>query len=243
MNTSRALRSVLSGLLWMSLANPARATKPTSLFFIGQEATLITSSTGIRIVSDPYRDGTQAYFLDDFPKGLEAEAVTVSHAHGDHNNRGAVGGNPQLLNKTGTYQVGDFKIQGYDVREGAPKGTPSDCSNRIFVFEVDGLKFVHLGDSGLVTDPEVLQAIDHADVVLVSIDNYVIPIPEIMTFMSRIKARTVLPAHWESARQMETFLKTVPADYPVVRVGSQVTLQANMPVQVLVMAPDRLLKE
>jgi hypothetical protein len=42
---------------------------------------------------------------------------------------------------------------------------------------------------------------------------------------------------------METFLQTVPADHPVIRAGSKVTLQPNMPVQVLVLAPDRLLKE
>lgn len=222
------------------MATSVQAEDTASFLFIGHDATLVTSSSGTRIVSDPYRFGLQAGFLDEFPRNIEADAVTISHPHADHDNRQAVAGKATLINRSGTYQVGDIKVQILDGRHGSPTGPTG--GNRISVFEVDGAKVVHLGDSGIVTDPEVLKAIENADVVLVVVGSFVIPIPEIMAFMTRIKARTVVPAHWETYPQLEGFLKLVPADYPVARGGTTLPLTPGMPRQILVMTPMTLLK-
>jgi len=217
-----------------------QATEVPSLLLIGQDSTLLTSAGGTRIVSDPYRNGTQSSFLGDFPTDLQAETVTVSHPHADHDNQQAVGGQPTLINRSGPYHVGDIKLTILDGRHGSPAGPTG--GNRISVFEVDGAKFVHLGDSGIITDPEVLKVIENADVVLVVVGSFVIPIPEIMAFMARIKARTVVPAHWETYPQLESFLKGVPVDYPVAGGGSTLALTPGMPQQVLVMTPSALVK-
>ncbi len=200
------LKVVLLALLCGSLTGPALAAEAPILLFLDHEATLITSSTGSRILSDPYQDGSQAGFLGDLPKDLKAEAVTISHPHPDHNNWSVVAGKPEVINQAGTYQVGDIQVRVFNGREGSPKGP--GMGNRVCVFELDGVTFVHLGDSGIVTDPEILQAITHADIVLVSIDDYVTPIPQIMPFLEGIKARTIIPAHWEGTSQLEAFLKT-----------------------------------
>jgi L-ascorbate metabolism protein UlaG (beta-lactamase superfamily) len=236
----RGFSAALVLCLGLYLAGPLLAQGTPSLLLIGQDATLVTSAGGTRIVSDPYRNGTQSAFLGDFPLDLQAEAVTVSHPHTDHDNRQVVGGNPTLINRSGSYQMGDIKLTILDGRHGSPAGPAG--GNRICVFEVNGAKFVHLGDSGIVTDPEVLKAIENADVVLVVVGSFVIPIPEIMAFMTRIKARTVVPAHWETYPQLESFLKLVPAEYPVTRGGTTLPLAPGMPRQVLVMSPLTLLK-
>jgi L-ascorbate metabolism protein UlaG (beta-lactamase superfamily) len=235
------LHALVPGLLAWGWTGSALAAEPPTLLFLGHEATLITSSTGTRILSDPYQDGSQAGFLDDLPKGLEADAVTISHPHPDHNHRSAVGAAAELINKAGTYQVGDIQVRVFNGREGSPKGP--GMANRICVFDVGGVKFVHLGDSGIVTDPDILQAITHADVVLVSIDDYVIPIPKIMAFMAEIQARTVVPAHWEGPAQLDAFLKTVPAPYIFNQGGSSTPLCPGMPLQVLVMKPEKTRRE
>lgn len=238
MKRPHILYALLPALLTWGWTGSALAAEPPTLLFLGHETTLITSSAGTRILSDPYQDGSQAGFLEDLPKGLEAEAVTISHPHPDHNHRNAAGRAAELINKAGIYQVGDIRVQVYNGREGSPKGP--GMGNRICVFDVDGAKFVHLGDSGIVTDPEILQAITRADVVLVSIDDYVIPIPMIMSFMAEIQARTVIPAHWEGPAQLEAFLKTAPAPYTVSQGGREAPLKPGMPFQVLVMKPAML---
>ncbi len=229
---------LLAALLAWGVAGSALAAEPPTLLFLGHGATLLTSSTGIRVLSDPYQDGSQAGFLNDLPKGLEAAAVTISHPHPDHNNWSVVAGRTEVINKAGTYPVGDILVRVFNGREGSPKGP--GMGNRICVFDVGGARFVHLGDSGIVTDPEILQAITHADIVLVSIDDYVIPIAKVMAFMAEIQARTVIPAHWEGPGQLETFLKTVPAPYVVQHSNSAIPLTPGMPAQVLVMRPATL---
>jgi L-ascorbate metabolism protein UlaG (beta-lactamase superfamily) len=232
------MRAFLPVLLGWGLMGSTLAAEPPILQFLGHDATLITSSNGIRILSDPYQDGSQAGFLEDLPKGLDAEAVTISHPHPDHNNRNAAGGKAELISKAGIYQIGDIQVRVFDGREGSPHGPGQ--GNRICVFEVGGARFVHLGDSGIVTDPGILQAISHADVVLVSIDDYVIPIPKVMAFMAAIQARTVIPAHWESQSQLDTFLKTVPTPYVINSSGSTTPLTPDMPFQVRVAKPATL---
>jgi L-ascorbate metabolism protein UlaG (beta-lactamase superfamily) len=234
-DTRRHLSVILCLGLGLNLGGSLQAEGAPSLLLIGQDATLVTSAGGTRIVSDPYRNGTQSAFLGDFPMDLQADAVTVSHPHADHDNRQAVAGQPTLINRSGSYQVGDIKLTILDGRHGAPGGPAG--GNRISVFEVNGAKFVHLGDSGIVTDPEVLKAIENADVVLVVVGSFVIPIPQIMAFMTAIKARTVVPAHWETYPQLEAFLKLVPTEYPVARGGTTLALTPGMPRQVLVMTP------
>lgn len=57
--------------------------------YLGHSCFKLTESTGTTIVTDPYKG-----IGYDLPKGLTADAVTVSHGHFDHNNVGAIGGAP-----------------------------------------------------------------------------------------------------------------------------------------------------
>ncbi len=143
-----------------------------TLQFVGNSCTLITAPDGTRIVSDPYGEFEHPAGLDTLPEDLTATAVTVSHAHPDHNNVEAVGGTPQLITAPGTYQVGMVRVTGYAGYEGSPSG-PSTMPHVVFVFEIGSVKIVHLGDSGPITQPHVLTAIENADVLLANIDGYV----------------------------------------------------------------------
>ena len=55
--------------------------------YLGHSCFKLTESTGTTVITDPY--GGIGYEL---PKGLKADAVTVSHDHFDHNNVKAIGG-------------------------------------------------------------------------------------------------------------------------------------------------------
>jgi hypothetical protein len=215
--------------------------QPVVLQFIGNSCTLITAPDGTRIVSDPYGDDSHPAGLRPLPGDLRATAVTVSHAHPDHNNVSAVGGAPRIITGPGTYQVGMVRVTGLGGMEGSPSG-PSHNVHTVYVFEVGGVKIVHLGDSGPVTAPDALAAIANADVVLVNIDGYVFPLDQVLPWMQRIGARTVIPTHyslradarWGTAETytIEEYLGTLPSGTAVVRMGSEIPVTPGMPRQV-----------
>ena len=67
---------------------------------------MITSSTGIKIVTDPYATGS---ILAYGKIGESADIVTVSHDHSDHNNVAAVGGSPKVVRATAEIKEIKFK--------------------------------------------------------------------------------------------------------------------------------------
>ena len=77
----------------------------------------------------------------------EADIVTVSHEHADHNNVGDVKGNPQVVRGAGIHQVKGIEIKGvstsHDEMSGSQRG-----ANTVFCFTLDGVRVCHLGDLG-----------------------------------------------------------------------------------------------
>lgn len=232
-------------------ATPAPSPTPafTTLQYIGNACILITAPDGTRIVSDPYDKYSHPAQLARLPSDLVADAVTISHVHPDHNSPGSVGGTPQIITEPGTYQVGMVKMTGYEGREGSPSG-PGTMRENIVVFEIGGVKIVHLGDSGVITQTEVLAGIADADLILVNIDGYVIPSDQIMPFMRQVNARTIMPVHyslsatarWVGAPTIDEFLESLPADTQVVRLGTEIQVTPGMPDQVVVLTPSALAK-
>jgi L-ascorbate metabolism protein UlaG (beta-lactamase superfamily) len=204
---------------------------------------LITAPDGTRIVSDPYPD-RRPVGLDPLPSDLEADVVTVSHSHFDHNHVEGVGGEPQIIRDPGTYQVGIVGIAGYESGEGSPSG-PSGIPNTVFVFQIGDVKIVHMGDAGKLVPPDLLAAVENADVIIVNVDGYVLPFDQFMEQMRQINARTIIPSHYSISADarfytwatLDEFLETLPPNVVVAREGSQVQVTPGMPKQVTVLAP------
>jgi L-ascorbate metabolism protein UlaG (beta-lactamase superfamily) len=224
---------------------------PVKLAYMGNSCIMITSPDGTRIVSDPYQPNSKPAGLSELPADLTADAVTISHTHPDHNNYKAVGGDPQVLRDPGTYQIGEVKVTGYLGWEGSPEGPDLSRRNVIFVYETNDVKIVQLGDSGIVTDPEVLSAIEDADIVIVNIDGYVIQEDRVMTFMQQIKAHTVMLAHyslegqapWNDAPTAKAFVIRYTSGVTVLKTGSEMDVTPDMPEQIAILTPSTLIIE
>ena len=223
--------------------------KAVRFSYLGNSCCLITSPEGTRIVSDPY-GSNRPPGLADLPKDLIAEAVTVSHVHDDHNNTDAVGGNPQILTEPGEYEIGPIKVTGLMGWEGSPEGPSKTMRNIIFIYETAGVKIVQLGDSGIVTDPDILKKLENADLVMVNIDGYVIAHESILPFMQQIKARTVLLAHytlpghenWCDAPTPDEFVSTYTPSVKVFRSSSILGVTPGMPDQIVILQPLMLIE-
>lgn len=160
--------------------------------YLGHSSFLLTESTGISIVVDPY--GGIGY---PFP-AVSATAVTVSHQHYDHNNASAVGDRPQVFDKEGIYDLDGVEITGiksfHDDEGGSLRG-----ENIIFKFRMDGMDVCHLGDLGENCTAELLEQILPVDILLIPVGGtYTIDSEQAKEYVDRIMPPIVIPMHYKT---------------------------------------------
>ena len=68
------------------------------------------------------------------------------------------------------------------------------------MFELDGLRIVHMGDQGCMPAPDVLAAIDHADVLLVPVGGfYTVDARGAKAICDAAHPRCIVPMHFRTA--------------------------------------------
>ena len=160
--------------------------------YLGHSCFLLTESTGTRILTDPYGDvGFK------MPR-VEADVVSVSHGHYDHNNVKAVGGNLVVLDKEGQYEVGGVEIIAvksyHDNANGEERG-----ENLIFKFRLDGIEVCHLGDLGEECSSSLIEMLLPVHVLLIPVGGkYTIDSEQAKEYVDRIMPSIVIPMHYKS---------------------------------------------
>jgi len=167
--------------------------------YLAHASFMITSDTGVKIVTDPY---VPAYVAGDGPSYGEieeaADIVLVSHDHDDHNNVSAVRGNPQVIKGTGIARVKGIEFRGipahHDEAGGRLRG-----SNIMFCFELDGIRVCHLGDLGhQLTDKQVAE-LGRIDILLIPVGGYYTIDAQVATEVcSKLKPKVIIPMHYKT---------------------------------------------
>lgn len=125
--------------------------------WLGHACFLLESQDGTKIVTDPF-DGSVGYKIP----MLEADIVTVSHDHYDHNYVEGVQGDPQIIKSAGEFNIDNIRIKGvpayHDEVKGAKRGP-----NIIYNFDIDGIKVCHVGDLGHLLSKTQLEEIGDVD--------------------------------------------------------------------------------
>ena len=103
-------------------------------------ASFLIESKDYSVIIDPYQNGSVPNM--EFPKIKEVDAVICSHEHYDHNARE----NVKISANPRPNQHLSIRVP-HDHENGAKRGL-----NDINIFDVDGYKVVHLGDTGCVLD-------------------------------------------------------------------------------------------
>jgi L-ascorbate metabolism protein UlaG (beta-lactamase superfamily) len=170
--------------------------------WLGHASFLITSDSGVRVITDPYSRGGG---IDYGPIQETADVVTVSHQHGDHNNVAAVKGKPVVVDAPGAKTVNGIEFLGvpsyHDATKGAQRGP-----NTIFCFTVDGVCVCHLGDLGHELDAGEVKEIGAVDVLLLPVGGFfTIDARQAAGVCEALKPRVVIPMH----------VKTTKCDYPI----------------------------
>ncbi len=162
------------------------------LKWLGHSCFLITSETELRIITDPYPQGSG---LNYSPINEAADIVTVSHDHFDHNNISAVSGKPEVITGNGVKNVKGIQFKGiathHDESQGKERGT-----NTIFCFSVDGIKLCHLGDLGHRLSKEQIAEIGALDILFIPIGGvFTIDAKMASTVSDDLKPKVVIPMH------------------------------------------------
>ena len=149
---------------------------------------------GVTLITDPF-DKEVGLKLPNY----EADIVTVSHDHHDHNNISALRGNPFVVNCAGEYDVKNILIEGIDSSHDSEQGKIYGA-NLIFRFEIDDISVVHLGDLGQALDSAQLEKLAGTDVLLIPVGGkYTLDAKQAVEVISQIEPRIIVPMHYRTA--------------------------------------------
>lgn len=183
--------------------------------WLGHSCFLLETSRGTRLITDPYESGGYGGAVGYDPINLEADIVTVSHKHADHNNiqdfRDAL-----IVSEAGEVSIKDIEIKGmlsyHDKEKGKSRG-----ENIIFTIRADGLKVVHFGDLG---EKDIdLTSFSDIDIAIVPVGGiFTIDAVEASQLLREIRPRITVPMHYKTSKLrfnidgVDKFLKANP-DY------------------------------
>lgn len=168
--------------------------------FLGHASFLIETKDGIRIITDPYKSGSYDNAIGYAPITEEADIVTITHEHDDHNYVQGIKGNPEIIRGAGTRKVKGIKITGFDSYHDHEKGAQRG-KNVIFVFEVDGMRIAHLGDLGHVLSDRQAKNLGRINILMMPVGGfYTIDAAEGWEVVKKLNPQVVIPMHFKTEK-------------------------------------------
>lgn len=164
------------------------------LHYYGHSLFTIKLDCGITVLTDPY-----GRFCRYPRRELDADIVTISHHHYDHDALEIVRGKPLVLDEADYYLPADDVIMTgistfHDNHEGLRRG-----KNIIFAMEMEGLRIVHLGDLGHLPNEAQQSAIGAADVLMIPVGGtFTLDAQRAQKCVEILKPRVTIPMHYQT---------------------------------------------
>ena len=184
------------------------------------------------VVTDPF-DASVGF---KFPK-VEADMVTISHDHQDHNQKQLAGGRPYVIDGPGEYEVKGVSVLGlqtfHDEVQGQKRGL-----NTVYRIEFEGISLSHLGDLGHPFSSGQLAELNGVDVLFIPVGGvYTIGPKRAVEVISQIEPKIVIPMHYRVPEQKgdKTFGQLTGVKEFLKEIGEEVTPQPK-----LLVSRDRL---
>jgi L-ascorbate metabolism protein UlaG (beta-lactamase superfamily) len=147
---------------------------------------------GASVVTDPYPPALGPRLK------LEANVVTVSHAHESHSHVQSVR-DAYVIEGPGEYEVAGVTVLGlptfHDSQQGSEHGR-----NTVYVIELDDVRVCHLGDLGHALSDDALEALGNVDVLLVPVGGgAALDGARAAEVVRQVEPRFVVPMHFGHA--------------------------------------------
>jgi uncharacterized protein (TIGR03437 family) len=198
---------------WVLLLSAAGIWAQTvKITWVGQACFVVQSEGGPNVIADP----PAANIGYPLPQ-LAADAVLVTHNHGDHNNVAGVRGSPAVVDGRPTTERAEMSAAGlpfvlipgfHDNQNGAARGR-----NTIVQWTQAGLRFAHFGDYGqdALTDAQLADLRD-LDIVFVPAGGFfTIDAQQAAALVNQLRPRVTIPMHYRTALGGPAQLAGLPA--------------------------------
>ncbi len=151
-----------------------------------------SGSEGVTFVTDPFHKDIGLKVPN-----FEADIVSISHDHDDHNNVKALRGNPFIIDWPGEYDYKGILVEGvasfHDDKEGSERG-----DNIIYRIEMDGISITHLGDLGHILNESQLEKIVGTDILLIPVGGkYTLDAKRAVEVVTQVEPRIIIPMHYK----------------------------------------------
>jgi len=148
------------------------------------------------------RGRNAAVVTDPFPptiglklQKLDADLVTVSHEHGNHNYTQAVRDGYEIRGP-GEYEVAGVSVIGFPTYHDSEKGATRG-RNTVYLIEIDDVRVCHLGDLGHRLDDTDAETVSSVDVLLVPVGGRTaINAAQAAEVVRQLEPRFVVPMHY-----------------------------------------------
>jgi|Deesub1362A_J573_1020465.scaffolds.fasta_scaffold01825_12 L-ascorbate metabolism protein UlaG (beta-lactamase superfamily) len=172
--------------------------RDVELQYFGHASFLWITPDGVRILIDPFGNSPEkTWFLKPFPR-TACDILLITHPHFDHNAFERIEGRPSIIRNPIALEGDDFYIRGVMGRHAKGYGEEFDQENLIFVLEIGGIVFCHIGDNRADLGRDILKAIGLIDVLLVPIDglNHLLNDAEVERLIQSLRPLIVIPMHY-----------------------------------------------
>lgn len=162
------------------------------IMYLGHSAFQLKGSSA-KVVTDPFDSAKVGL---PFPK-VEADIITISHDHDDHNQSAQVGGTPTIFDIPGEYEKMGVRVTGFSTYHDKSKGEERG-QNTVFLIEIDDVSILHCGDLGHGLDDDLISEIGSVDVLLVPCGGvYTISAEEAAKVTRSVEPSIVIPMHYK----------------------------------------------
>ena len=152
---------------------------------------------GVTVMADPYRNQAGRYWFSRLFPEVHCDLGLISHAHFDHDAAERLPELASLLRTPGEFVSGDLQIRGIGDFHSGPSRL-SNFPNVMFRLEVNGVRYLHIGDNRVDWPPEVERAVGDIDVLLVTVDDsiHLLTYDEVDGLVQRLEPSVVVPMHY-----------------------------------------------
>lgn len=198
-------RRVALAICALAAACGEASSPAVTIEYIAHASFRITTAAGTSLMVDPYE--SRWWLGYDFPPDLPpTDAVLLSHPHPDHDGGYAAGldvaWGPEVavLTDPGRYQFDDVRVIGVRGQHAAPYGEEFGRKNTIWIVEAGGLRIVHIGDNGPLTEA-VADQIGPVDILLLPVDDleHILSHEDVEAYRERLDPAFVIPMHYRHA--------------------------------------------
>ena len=202
--------------------------------YLGHSSFLIKTK-GASLVTDPYDSKMVGMH---FPK-TEANIVTISHHHQDHDSLEQIKGEPLVIDWPGEYEKMNIRVVGYqsfhDKTNGKERG-----ENILYKIETENITVLHCGDLGIIPDQKFIDLGD-IDILLITVGGFfTINATEAKEFAHMIEPSIIIPMHYnQKSLNQNNFKNLSPVDEFLNKYG----VEKKQPVDILNFKKEDIVNE